>query len=146
MAVNFNKTLTRIFGSRNERLLKRYTRVVEQINSFEEQNRAKTDQQLRERTGEIRQQLTSGKVRRSEVLPEAFAIIRESMDRNIGIRAIFDPENHFDPDKLDDKMLQVYDEVQQTLIGTGQSWRTVPIPLPLYDAVRKIYPESRPPF
>jgi preprotein translocase subunit SecA len=146
MAVNFSKALTKVFGSRNERLLKRYQRVVEQVNAKESEVRAKTDQQLRQRTSEIRQLLTSGKVRRSEVLPEAFAIIRESMDRNIGIRAIFDPENHFDPDKLDDKMLQVYDQVQQTLIGTGQSWKTVPIPLEIYDAVRKIYPESRPPF
>ncbi len=123
MAINFSKTLTKVFGSRNERLLKRYHRVVDQINAIEPQVRVKTDQQLRERTAEIRQQLTSGKIRRSEVLPEVFGIIRESMDRNIGIRAIFDPENHFDPDQFDDKMLEVYDQVQQTLIGTGQSWR-----------------------
>jgi len=38
----------------------------------------------------------------SEVLPEAFAIIRESMDRNIGIRSIFDPDNNFDPDQFSD--------------------------------------------
>ena len=43
-------------------------------------------------------------------MPEAFAIIRESMDRHIGIRSIFDPENHFDPDQLDDEMLEAYDE------------------------------------
>jgi preprotein translocase subunit SecA len=144
--MNFSKTLTKVFGSRNERMLKRYQRVVDQINAMEDQARAKTDPQLRQRTSELREQITSGKVRRGEVLPEAFAIIRESMDRNIGIRAIFDPENHFDPDQFDDKTLDLYDQVQQTLIGTGQSWKTVPIPLEIYQAVRKLYPESRPPF
>ena len=62
------------------------------------------------------------------MLPEAFAIIRESMDRNIGIRTIFNPENHFDPDQLDDDMLEAYDEVQQQMIATGESWQTVRIP------------------
>src|SRR5580693_2474408 len=143
MALSLNKILTKIFGSRNERLLKRYHKVVDQVNALEPKIIVMSDEQLRERTQEIRRELTSGKIRAAEVLPEGFAIIRESMDRNIGVRSIFDPENHFDPDKLDDKMLQVYDQVQQTLIGTGQSWKTVPIPLEIYDAVRKIYPESR---
>src|SRR6185312_6294846 len=94
--------------------------------------------------------LKSRKIRSADVFPEAFAIIRESMDRNIGIRQIFNPEedplNKFDPDKLDDAMLQAYDQVQQRMIATGESWKTVPIPPELYNAVRKIYPESRPPF
>jgi preprotein translocase subunit SecA len=146
MPVSFSKALTKVFGSRNERLLKRYQRVVDQVNSIEPQMRVKTDAELRQRTAELRGLLTSGQIRRGEALPEAMAIIRESMDRNIGIRAIFDPENHFDPDKLDDADLKTYDEIQQLLIGTGQSWKTVPIPPSLYDAVRKLYPESRPPF
>jgi preprotein translocase subunit SecA len=146
MPVTIHKVLTKVFGSRNERLLKRYHKVVEQINAAEPDARAKTDAELRTRTAELRRLLTSGKARRSEILPEAFAIIRESMDRNIGIRAIFDPENHFDPDKFDDDVLHAYDAVQQQLIGTGQSWRTIEIPLKIYEAVRKIYPESRPPF
>jgi preprotein translocase subunit SecA len=146
MAGNLSKTLTKIFGSRNERMLKRYQRVVEQINALEPQARALSDQQLRQRTAEIRQQLTTGKIRRAAILPEAFAIIRESMDRNIGIRSIFDPENHFDPDQFDDELLQEYDAVQQSMISSGQSWKTVPIPLKIYEGVRKLFPESRPPF
>jgi preprotein translocase subunit SecA len=146
MAVSISKVLMKVFGSRNERLLKRYNRVVAQVNAFEPQISAQTDVQLRERTQEIRNLLTTGKIRASEILPEAFAIIREAMDRNIGIRAIFDPENHFDPDKLDDEMLEAYDEVQRQLISSGQSWRTVPIPPQIYQAIRKLYPESRPPF
>ncbi|MGD1278081.1 MAG: SEC-C metal-binding domain-containing protein [Tepidisphaeraceae bacterium] len=146
MAVNIGKVLLKIFGSRNERLLKRYHKVVDQVNALEPQMRAKSDEELRQRTAELRKLITSGSLRRSAALPEAFAIIRESMDRNIGIRSIFDPENHFDPDQFDDEVLQAYDDVQRALIGSGQSWRTVPISPKIYDAVRKLYPESRPPF
>jgi preprotein translocase subunit SecA len=146
MAVNFAKVMTKVFGSRNERLLKRYQKAVDQINKLEPEIRAKSDVYLRDRTQELRKLLTSGKIRSAEVLPEAFAIIRESMDRNIGIRSIFDPENNFDPDKLSDEMLEAYDEVQRNLISSGVSWRQVPIPPKIYDAIREMYPESRPPF
>ncbi|MGD0463835.1 MAG: SEC-C metal-binding domain-containing protein [Tepidisphaeraceae bacterium] len=146
MAVTFAKVLTKVFGSRNERLLKHYQKAVDRINAFEPEMRAKSDAQLRERTEEIRKLLTSGKVRSAEVLPEAFAIIRESMDRNIGIRSIFDPENNFDPDQLNDEMLEAYDAVQRSLISSGVSWRDVPIPPKMYDAIRELYPQSRPPF
>ena len=105
MAISFGKALIKVFGSRNERLLKRYSRIVDQINAREDDIRKMTDPELRERTQELRNLLTNGKIQPSEVLPEAFAIIRESMDRHIGIRSIFDPENHFDPDKFDDEML-----------------------------------------
>jgi preprotein translocase subunit SecA len=138
--------MTKVFGSRNERMLKRYQRTVDQVNSLEPKVRAMSDIQLRDRTQEIRRLLTTGKIRSTEVLPEALAIIRESMDRNIGIRAIFDPENNFDPDILDDEMLEAYDTVQREMISTGVSWRHVAIPPKIYDAIRKLYPESRPPF
>jgi preprotein translocase subunit SecA len=146
MAVNFARVMTKVFGSRNERMLKRYQKMVEQVNRLEPEIRAKSDVYLRDRTQEMRKLLTSGKIRSAEVLPEAFAIIRESMDRNIGIRSIFDPENNFDPDTLNDEMLEAYDEVQRNLISTGVSWRQVPIPPKIYDAIREMYPESRPPF
>ncbi len=140
MAVTFSKALTKVFGSRNERLLKRYRNAVDQINAMEPKVRAMGDIQLRERTQEIRKLLTSGQISSAEVLPEAFAIIRESMDRNIGVRSIFDPENNFEPDQLNDEMLEAYDSVQRTLIGTGQSWREVSIPPKIYDAIRRPVP------
>src|SRR5690606_3240590 len=89
--------MTRIFGSRNDRLLKRYRRIVEQINAQEPQARARTDDELRERTQELRRQISTGQLQIDDVLAEAVAIIRESMDRHIGIREIFNPEQHFDP-------------------------------------------------
>ena len=150
MAITFSKVLTKVFGSRNERLLKRYHRIVAQINEMEASVSKLTDEALRTRTAELRAGLKNKTIKSADVLPECFALIREAMDRYIGIRQIFNPEEDplakFDPDKLDDKMLEVYDEIQRRLIATGESWRTVPIPPELYEAVKKIYPESRPPF
>jgi preprotein translocase subunit SecA len=140
------KMLTSVFGSRNERLLKRYRAIVEDINALEPKIAAMTDDDLRARTKELRAGLHAEKLRADDVMPEAFAIIRESMDRHIGIRSIFDPENHFDPDQLDDDMLEAYDEVQRQMIASGESWNTVSIPPKIYEAIRKLYPESRPPF
>src|SRR3954453_4832738 len=150
MPVTVGKVLTKIFGSRNERLLKRYRSIVASVNAMEPKVQAMSDRELRERTQELRAGLTSGKLRSVDALPEAFAIIRESMDRHIGIRSIFNPEEDqfakFDPDQLDDEALELYDEVQRRMINTGESWLTVEIPQKLYDAVRKLYPESRPPY
>ncbi len=146
MALSVQKVLTKVFGSRNERLLKRYRRIVEQINSLEPTVQVLTDEQLRARTQELRKGLMSGELGSADILPEAFAIIRESMDRHIGIREIFNPEQSFDPDKLDDAMLEAYDAVQRHMIATGEPWQQVAIPPEIYAAVRKLYPESRPPF
>src|SRR5215218_6394346 len=144
--VSFNKILTKVFGSRNDRLLKKYRAIIARVTEMEPKIQAMSDEQLRNRTAELREGLTSKKLRSADVIEEAFAVIRESMDRNIGIRAIFDPENNFDPDQFDDDMLQAYDEVQQKMIQSGESWQRVSIPPRIYEAVRKLYPESRPPF
>ena len=150
MTGTISKLMTKIFGSRNERLLKRYHKMVAEVNAAEPKVAAMSDEALRTRTAEIRADLKAKKFQPADILPEAFAIIRETMDRYIGIRQIFNPEedplNKFDPDKLDDAMLALYDQVQQRMIATGESWQTVPIPPELYNAVKKIYPESRPPY
>ena len=86
MALTVAKVLTKIFGSRNERLLKRYRGIVVQVNALEPKVQAYTDDELRARTAELRQGLVSGKLTSTDTIPEAFAIIRESMDRHIGIR------------------------------------------------------------
>ena len=145
--MNFvGKSLTKVFGSRNDRLLKKYRRIVEAINAAEPAARSKTDAQLRARTLELRKQLIAGDVTIDGVLPEAMAIIRESMDRHIGIREIFNPDQTFNPDRFDDEHLELYDSVQRQMIATGADFRQVEIPHKLYDAVRELYPESRPPF
>ena len=101
MAISVQKVLTKIFGSRNERLLKRYRSIVAQVNAAESKVQPMTDDQLRHRTLELREGLTGGKLRSADVLHEAMAIIRESMDRNIGIRSIFNPEENFNPNQLE---------------------------------------------
>jgi preprotein translocase subunit SecA len=146
MATIVGKALTTVFGSRNDRLIKRYRRMVADINAMEPKVQALTDEQIRDRTQELRSGLTTGKLKSADVLPEALAIVREAMDRHIGIRQIFNPDENFDPDKFDDETLALYDSVQRRMINEGLHWLAVPIPLQIYAAVRKLYPESRPPF
>ncbi|MCX7229075.1 MAG: preprotein translocase subunit SecA [Burkholderiales bacterium] len=82
------KLLTRIFGSRNERLLKDYRKVVERINALEPNVSALTDEQLTGRTAELRARVAAGETL-DAVLPEAFAVCREASKRVLGMR-------HFD--------------------------------------------------
>ena len=149
--MTINKVFVKIFGSRNERLLKRYWRIVAQINAKEDSVSKMTDEQLRARTLEIHEGMLDKKHTREEVMPEVFAIIREAMDRNIGIRTIFatdlgEFQAKFDPNQLDADARKLYDDVQQQIAATGQSFLKAPVPVALYDAVKKLYPESRPPF
>ena len=85
MATNF---LTRIFGSRNDRLLKQYRKTVERINALESGLEGLTDEQLRDKTQEFRQRLGAGETI-DALLPEAFAVVREGAKRVMKMR-------HFD--------------------------------------------------
>ncbi len=82
------KTLRMIFGSRNDRELKRIGKVVKQINSLAEETAALSDEALAARTDEFRQRLESGESL-EKLLPEAFAVVREAGQRVMGMR-------HFD--------------------------------------------------
>ncbi len=64
------KLLTQIFGSRNDRLLKQYRRVVERINALEPQFETLDDAALRAKTDEFRQRLAQGATL-DDLLPEA---------------------------------------------------------------------------
>src|SRR5512134_927784 len=80
--------LTRIFGSRNERLLKSYAQYVRQINALEPTISAMSDEALRAKTAELRTRVGNGEELEA-VLPEAFAVVREAGTRTLGMR-------HFD--------------------------------------------------
>ncbi len=80
--------LTRIFGSRNQRLLKQYQRHVERINALEPQVSPLTDEQLKAKTDEFRTRVTNGESL-DQLLPEAFAVVREAAKRTLAMR-------HFD--------------------------------------------------
>ena len=158
MAISVHKLLVKVFGSRNDRLLKRYRKLADDVAAMEPKAQQMTDEQLRARTLELHTGLTAGEtdddkptLRPEEVIPEALAIVREAMDRNIGIRQIFNPDEaelgtKFDTSRLDESARKLYFDVQQRLIATGEPWQKVAIPPELYAAVRKAYPESRPPF
>ena len=77
--------LTRIFGSRNQRLLRGYSKVVAKINSLEEGIKALSDAELAERTTDFRQRLSDGATV-DDLLPEAFAVAREAARRTLGLR------------------------------------------------------------
>jgi preprotein translocase subunit SecA len=80
--------LTRIFGSRNERLLKQYGQVVREINALEPAMVALSDEALRGKTAELRVRVGNGEAV-DAVLPEAFAVVREAGKRALTMR-------HFD--------------------------------------------------
>src|SRR6266404_4703910 len=80
--------LTKIFGSRNERLLKQYGQVVRKINALEAATAALSDDELRSRTVALRERVGNGE-ELDAVLPEAFAIVREAGKRTLQMR-IFD--------------------------------------------------------
>jgi preprotein translocase subunit SecA len=79
------KFLTRIFGSRNQRLLRQYSKVVKRINALEEGLQARSDADLRALTDEFRQRYASGETLQ-ELLPEVFAVAREAAVRTLGLR------------------------------------------------------------
>jgi preprotein translocase subunit SecA len=77
-----------IFGSKNDRELKRILPLVEQINRMEAQYSALSDADLRARTGDFRQRLEQGQPL-DELIPDTFATVREAMKRTLGKR-VFD--------------------------------------------------------
>lgn len=81
-------TLKKLFGSRNERLLKTYRKSVIQINALEPSIQALSDEALRAKTDEFKDRLSQGEAL-DALLPEAFAVVREASVRVFGMR-------HFD--------------------------------------------------
>ncbi|MBF7994520.1 preprotein translocase subunit SecA [Rahnella laticis] len=82
------KLLTKVFGSRNDRTLRRMRKVVDLIGRMEPEIQKLTDEQLRAKTDEFRERLAKGEVLEM-LIPEAFAVVRESSKRVFGMR-------HFD--------------------------------------------------
>lgn len=78
-----NTILAALMGTRNDREIKRLQPLVKQINLFEPEISALTDEQLGEKTNEFRQLLADGK-KLDDLLPEAFAVVREAAKRTLG--------------------------------------------------------------
>lgn len=140
-----NKALTSIFGSRNERLIKSYRKQVEAINALEPEIRKLSDAQMKDRAESLKKRLADKPGDDLLVLPEAFAIMREAMDRQIGLRTALNPAMKFDPKLLPAEAQELFLNCSFKCVGE-HDWRFVEIPLELYNAIRAVVPADRPPF
>ncbi len=114
------KALTKIFGSRNSRLLKAMHWQVERINALEPGVAALSDEALRAKTAEFRTRLSQGE-ELDQVLPEAFAVVREASKRVLGMR-------HFDVQLIGGMVLH-QGKIAEMRTGEG---KTLVATLPAY--------------
>jgi preprotein translocase subunit SecA len=112
--------LTRVFGSRNERLVRGYGRAVRGANQLEPQIQALSDEALRAKTDEFRRRLKEGE-KLDELVPEAFAVVREAARRTLKMR-------HFDVQLIGGLVLH---EGKISEMRTGEG-KTLVATLPAY--------------
>ncbi|QIL43095.1 preprotein translocase subunit SecA [Acidovorax sp. HDW3] len=117
MATNF---LTKIFGSRNDRLLKQYRKQAARINAMEPEYEKLSDEQLRAKTEEFKQRVAQG-TSLDDLLPEAFAVVREGSKRVMKMR-------HFDVQLIGGMALH-YGKIAEMRTGEG---KTLTATLPVY--------------
>src|SRR3990172_6003058 len=116
----FRRIVTAIFGSRNARVLKRIENTVYRINAFEAEIGTLKDDAFPEKTRELRNRLSSGQSL-EEILPEAFALVREASKRALGLR-------HFDVQIIGGAALH-HSQIAEMRTGEG---KTLVSTLPLY--------------
>ncbi|HYD56600.1 MAG TPA: preprotein translocase subunit SecA [Burkholderiales bacterium] len=112
--------LTKIFGSRNDRLLKQYSRAVAQTNALEPAIARLADAELRAKTAELKKKHADGATL-DELLPEAFAVVREAAKRVLRMR-------HFDVQLIGGMVLH-YGKIAEMKTGEG---KTLVATLPAY--------------
>jgi preprotein translocase subunit SecA len=112
--------LKKIFGSRNDRLIKQYFQTVSRINAFESVLQALSDEQLRGKTDEFKARLAKGEPL-DDMLPEAFAVVREAGKRVLGMR-------HFDMQMIGGMVLH-NNKIAEMRTGEG---KTLVATLPSY--------------
>jgi len=117
MAINF---LTKIFGSRNDRLLKQYRTVVARINALEPQFEKLSDADLQAKTQEFKSRVAGGETL-DALLPEAFAVVREGSKRVMKMR-------HFDVQLMGGMALH-HGKISEMRTGEG---KTLTATLPVY--------------
>ena len=117
MATNF---LTKLFGSRNDRLLKQYRKTVSRINAMEPEYEKLSDEQLKAKTQEFKERVVKGETL-DDILPEAFAVVREGSKRIMKMR-------HFDVQLLGGMALH-FGKISEMRTGEG---KTLTATLPVY--------------
>ncbi len=110
----------KIIGSKNERELKRIQPIVDRINEFEPEIKKLTDDQLKGKSGEFKERLSKGETL-DDILPEAFAVVREASVRILGMR-------HYDVQLVGGIVLH---EGKIAEMKTGEG-KTLAATLPLY--------------
>ncbi|MFV1992976.1 MAG: preprotein translocase subunit SecA [Acidiferrobacterales bacterium] len=115
-----SNTLSKIFGSRNARLIKRMGQTVEQINAFEPVISELTDEALQAKTGEFKKRIEDGQDL-DALLPEVFAVVREAGKRVLGMR-------HFDMQLIGGMVLH-QGKIAEMRTGEG---KTLVATLPVY--------------
>ena len=115
-----SKILKGIFGTRNSRELKRMGKVVKKINALADDTKALSDEQLAAKTNEFRQRLEAGETL-DQILPEAFAVVREAGKRVLGMR-------HFDVQLIGGMVLHT-GKIAEMKPGEG---KTLVATMPLY--------------
>ena len=104
--------LKKIFGSRNDRLLKQYNQIVKRINALEPSLQGLSDEALRAKTDEFRQRHANGESL-DDLLPEAFAVVREAGKRVLGMR-------HFDVQMIGGMVLH-FGKIAEMRTGEGKT-------------------------
>lgn len=112
--------LTKILGDENEKYCKKLMPLIEQINQFEDNFKQLSDTQLKDKTAEFKDLLSKGKTL-DDILPEAFATVREAARRNLGQR-------HFDVQLMGGIVLH-QGKIAEMKTGEG---KTLTATLPLY--------------
>lgn len=112
MTGKIGKILLKVFGSRNERLVKAYSVIAAQAAQFEQQVIALNDEFLKAKTAEFKSRIKSG-AKPEDILPEAFAVVREAARRNVKMR-------HFDVQLIGGHVL--YDsKIAEMATGEGKT-------------------------
>ena len=112
--------LKKIFGSRNDRLIRQYSQTVRAINALEPKIQALSDEDLRGKTAEFRERIATGEALEA-LLPEAFAVVREAGKRVHGMR-------HFDMQMVGGMVLHD-GKIAEMRTGEG---KTLTATLPVY--------------
>jgi preprotein translocase subunit SecA len=110
----------KVFGSRNDRLIKQYAQIVKEINALEPTMQALSDEALRAKTEEFKQRYQQGESL-DKILPEAFAVVREGSQRALGMR-------HFDVQLIGGMVLNA-GKIAEMRTGEG---KTLVATLPTY--------------
>lgn len=116
----FVKLMTKLFGSRNDRLLKQMNKEVQKINALEEVTQAYNDEELKGKSVEFKERIANGEALEN-ILPEAFAVVREASVRVFGMR-------HFDVQMLGGMVLH-QGKISEMRTGEG---KTLTATLPAY--------------